>query len=75
MLTGRWFGGTRLTSFPSINIYPALGVSKPASIRNKVVLPHPDGPSSAKNSRSLIASDTLSTAVTPPSALLTPHLQ
>src|SRR6478609_9363179 len=28
---------------------PAVGVSRPATMRNVVVLPQPDGPSSAKN--------------------------
>src|SRR3954452_13357432 len=32
-----------------IRIDPEVGVSRPATIRKVVVLPHPDGPSSAKN--------------------------
>ena len=50
MLTGRRQGGTRATSWPSISMLPAEGVSKPASMRSNVVLPQPDGPRSAKNS-------------------------
>ena len=41
---------------------PSVGVSKPASMRSSVVLPQPDGPSSAKNSRSWMSSDSRSTA-------------
>ena len=38
-------------SRPSMRIRPRSGRSKPASILSKVVLPQPDGPKSAKNSR------------------------
>ncbi len=51
MLTGRLFGGIGAMSTPSTMIVPALGVSNPASMRISVVLPQPDGPSRAKNSR------------------------
>ena len=37
-----------MSSAPSV-IVPAVGVSSPATIRSVVVLPQPDGPSSAKN--------------------------
>ena len=37
-------------SSPSSRMRPSSGVSKPASMRSSVVLPQPDGPSSAKNS-------------------------
>src|SRR3989338_7038784 len=50
---------------------PSVGVSKPASILSKVVLPQPDGPSSAKNSPSLTVSETLSTAASLPNRLVT----
>jgi len=50
MLTGRRCGGTGAISLPSSRMRPSSGVSKPASIRNSVVLPQPLGPSSAKNS-------------------------
>src|SRR5579862_7451467 len=71
MLTGRRFGGMRLTSCPSIRIRPSVGVSNPATIRSSVVLPHPEGPSRAKNSPSSIARLTLSTATTLPKRLVT----
>ena len=64
MLTGRRLGGTPAMSSPSIRIRPALAVSKPASRRSSVVLPQPDGPSSAKNSLARISSETWSTAAT-----------
>ena len=44
----------------------------PASMRSSVVLPQPEGPSSAKNSPSKMSSDTPSTAATPEKRLLTP---
>src|ERR1043165_7073006 len=34
---------------PASRIVPEVGVSRPATIRSVVVLPQPDGPSSAKN--------------------------
>ncbi len=36
-------------SLPASVIVPEVGVSRPATIRSVVVLPQPDGPSSAKN--------------------------
>src|SRR6185295_18778272 len=72
MFTGRLFGGSCATSFPSMRMRPSVGVSKPASIRNNVVLPHPEGPSSAKNSPSRISRLTFSTAVTLPKRLVIP---
>src|SRR5712671_5098465 len=69
MLTGRWCGGTPITS------RPASGVSKPASRRSKVVLPQPEPPSRANSSPRSMARSTLSTAVTAPKRLLTPSIQ
>src|SRR5262249_13172641 len=52
---------------------PSSGVSKPATSRRVVVLPHPDGPSSAKNSPAPMSSDTLSSALMAPAKdLLSP---
>ena len=48
MWTGRSQGGTPAMSRPSRKMRPALGSSKPASIRNSVVLPQPDPPKSEK---------------------------
>ena len=52
MLTGRLCGGTPESGLPSSQIEPSVGSSKPASMRSSVVLPQPEGPSSAWNSRS-----------------------
>ena len=48
MLTSRSNGARRVTSTPPSRIRPAVGSSKPAIIRSTVVLPEPDGPSSAE---------------------------
>src|SRR4051794_8204398 len=66
MLTSRWFGGTPTTSRPCSRIWPRVGSSKPPIIRSVVVLPHPDGPSSEKNSPSPMIRSTCSTAATRP---------
>ena len=64
-------GGTPARSLPASGDAPAVGSSKPASMRISVVLPQPDGPSSEKNSRSWISSDTSSTAVNSPNRFVT----
>src|SRR6516225_3446024 len=71
MLTGRRYGGIGAISSPSSRMRPSSGVSRPASRRSSVVLPQPEGPSSAKNSPAKISSDSSSTALTPPKRLLT----
>jgi hypothetical protein len=40
-------GGIAVTSVPATSTRPESGRSSPATIRNVVVLPQPDGPSSA----------------------------
>ncbi len=50
---------------------PEVGSSKPASIRISVVLPQPEAPSSAKNSRLKTLSDRSSTAVKSPNIFVT----
>src|SRR5712691_11758980 len=62
--------GTPVMSVPPTWMRPSSGVSNPAIIRNVVVLPQPDGPSSAKNSPASIARSTPSTARLIPSKLL-----
>ncbi len=74
MLTGRWCGGTSFMTTPSIEIRPALGCAKPASIRSSVVLPQPEAPTSANISPLNISSVTASTAVTPGKVLQTPSM-
>src|SRR6266478_8753457 len=59
-------GGRCVTTCPAMRISPAVGFSRPAIIRMSVVLPHPEGPSSTKNSPSLVARSTPSTAGTSP---------
>src|ERR1700716_1805800 len=49
---------------------PWSGASNPAISRSNVVLPQPDGPSSAKNSPRSIDNDTRSTAAAAPNRLL-----
>src|SRR3984893_2223666 len=53
-------------SLPFSRMVPESGVSKPASMRSSVVLPQPEGPSSAKNSPAAISRETSSTAAAAP---------
>ena len=64
VLTSRRYGGSAATSRPASSIAPAVGSSKPPIIRSVVVLPQPDGPSSATNRPRSISSDSSSTATT-----------
>src|SRR4051794_3667491 len=75
MLVGRWFGGTADIGWPSMKISPAVGVSKPASIRSRVVFPHPEGPKSEKNSPCAMSKLTWLTAFTEPKALVTSWME
>src|SRR5215212_210408 len=59
----RSFGETSLTSRSPMRISPEVA-SRPATIRSAVVLPHPDGPTSTRNSLSRISRLTLLTAMT-----------
>src|SRR5436305_11424640 len=59
-------GGSVSIRLSPKRISPALRSAKPAIVRNSVVLPQPDGPSSVKNSPSAISSETSSTARTVP---------
>jgi len=47
--TGRLFGGTPIIDLPLIRRSPLVGKWNPAIMRNKVVLPQPDGPRMEKN--------------------------
>ena len=64
IFTGRSAGATPAIFWPSISIRPALGCSNPASMRSKVLLPHPDAPKRQNNSPFSISKDRLSTATT-----------
>ena len=59
------FGATSLTTFSPIEISPSVISSNPATIRSKVVLPQPDGPTRTTNSPSLISILTSSRALVP----------
>src|SRR5690348_12288607 len=74
MFTGRRCGGTPVMSCPSISMRPASGVSKPASRRNRVVLPHPEPPSRANSSPRAISRSTPATASTWPNRLTNPAI-
>jgi hypothetical protein len=66
VLTGRSYGGLRVTSVPWSWTEPESASSKPAITRSVVVLPEPDGPSIVKNSPGMISSESRSTATTSP---------
>ncbi len=72
MLMGRSLGGRRPMSKPWTLMLPSVGNSRPAIMRSVVVLPHPDGPSSEKNSPSAMERWSSSTATTSPNRLMTP---
>src|SRR5580658_6903506 len=58
-------------SSPPRKILPLEGCSKPPTMRSVVVLPQPDGPSSAKNSPGASSSVRSSTAIMPLNSLVT----
>src|SRR6218665_1251863 len=71
MPVGRFSGGMRVTSSPSMAITPPLGVSKPPTMRSSVDLPEPDGPSRQTSSPSPTVRLNLSTATVVENTLLT----
>src|SRR5262245_13641009 len=52
MARSRRCGECAVTSTSPITMRPAVGVSRPAISRSNVLLPHPDGPTSTRNSPS-----------------------
>src|SRR6478736_4000259 len=60
-------------SLPASVIVPDVGVSRPATIRRVVVLPHPDGPSRAKNDPVGTSRSRSSTALKAPKSLVSPR--
>ena len=66
MLTSRSFAARSVTSVPPIAMRPLVTGSSPATIRNVVVLPQPDGPSSVTSSPGDTVNDTSSTTVSLP---------
>src|ERR1700722_11378834 len=77
-------GARSVTSRPPIEMLPFVTSSSPASIRSRVLLPQPEGPTRTMNSPSSTRNVTSSTAMTPPayslvsdsieiSATISPH--
>src|SRR3989449_10408000 len=64
MAMSRSMGAKSLTIFSPMKTSPAVMVSKPATMRRVVVLPHPDGPTSTTNSLSRMCRFTSLTACT-----------
>ena len=62
MPMSRRAAGTEEMSLPSTMTDPVSADSKPATMRRAVVLPQPDGPSSATSSPGAISSDSPSSA-------------
>ena len=58
-------------SAPSIQIEPPSGASNPATMRSRVVLPQPEGPSRQKNSPASMERLTSSTATKSPKRRVT----
>src|ERR1044071_2563279 len=73
VLTSRLCAGIPTTGSPPIWISPSVGCSNPAIMRKVVVLPHPDGPSRARNSPSRMSRSSRSTAATSSNRLVTPR--
>ncbi len=63
----RSLGATWFTTRPPMEIVPSVMSSSPATIRSVVDLPQPEGPTSTRNSPSLMWSEMPRTAVTSPS--------
>src|SRR6478752_9639232 len=70
MAMSRSFGGMSLITSPPTMILPALIFSRPATMRSAVDFPHPDGPTSIRNSPSPTSSDRSSTATIGPGKTL-----
>src|SRR5262245_43982717 len=70
MLVGRRLGGSRPMGRPPITTSPSSTASKPPIARRVVVLPHPEGPRSEKNSPARTPNDTRVTATTGPNRLV-----
>src|SRR5436309_16130376 len=64
MAMSRSMGGSSFTTLLPITTSPEVIDSSPATMRNVVVLPQPDGPTSTKNSLSRISRFTSFTAYT-----------
>src|SRR6218665_781436 len=69
----RALGGKVSTRRAPTWISPLPTCSRPASMRSKVDLPQPEGPSSTRNSRSATSNVILAATFFPPKLLLTPR--
>ena len=70
MQVGRRLAGTWLTRSSRRKMSPAVGFSRPPSMRSSVVLPLPEGPTMVKNSPSRMSRVTSFTATSRPNALV-----
>jgi|HubBroStandDraft_2_1064218.scaffolds.fasta_scaffold09401_2 hypothetical protein len=70
MPMSRRAAGTEEMSLPSTRTAPVSAVSKPATMRRAVVLPQPEGPSSATSSPGAISIESPSSARVVPNARL-----
>src|ERR1700730_2407697 len=71
MAMSRSLGGTALTTRPPMAISPDVMFSRPASMRSKVDLPQPDGPTRTTNSPSAMSTLTPCNTSTGPNAFRT----
>src|SRR5215831_16702754 len=74
MAMSRSFGGTRLTTRSPMRISPDAMFSRPAIMRSRVDLPHPDGPTSTTNSPSSMRTSTPWMTSIAPKAFLTSRI-
>src|ERR1700749_1403144 len=70
----RSLGWTMLTTRSPIEIVPEVMFSRPASMRSRVDLPQPEGPTSTTNSPSSIGIDTPCRTSNPPNDLRTSRI-
>ncbi len=70
----RSLGCTLLTTLSPIEIVPEVMFSSPASIRSKVDLPQPEGPTSTTKAPSSIGIDTPCSTSKPPNDLRTSRI-
>src|ERR1700682_4427321 len=68
MAMSRFLGATSVTSRPLMRMPPEVTVSRPAIMRNAVVLPQPEGPSSTMNSPGATLSESSCRTVSGPKA-------
>src|SRR5215831_18514701 len=73
MARPRLAGGTSFTGRLSMAIWPAVGLSSPATRRRSVDLPHPDGPTKTQNSRGRMSRSMFSRTEVRPKDLATPR--